>query len=120
MIWPWVSRARLDGVLEILRDYRERVRDLEDQNMRLVEKIVEIKVDPLTVSAAARKEQREDTYVLPEVVQEAIRERSIAGSSVEIRLKKFAEGRLANGDAEPKEVAEEILMGSDAFKNEDW
>ena len=97
-----------------------RIQDLEEQNLKLIEKIVEIKVDPLTVPRKARKEEAANQFALPPLVEEAIEAMALPGSTLDLRLRKFARTSLANGDTDPEEVAEAILQGSEAFKDEDW
>lgn len=118
MTWPWVSRERLEETRKLLFDRERRIRDLEEKLLALVDRIAEIKVDPLTIPAQAKREA--DSFVLPPEVMEAIQARSIPGSKTEVRLRNYAKSKLSNGDSDPKDVAEEILIGSEAFKDEDW
>lgn len=121
MKFPFVSRDRYET--EMTRadrrevEYRERIVKLEERLLSLVDRVTDLAIE---TSKPTPPPQLEKGYALPPSVLEAIRTRAPKGSSTEGMLRTWAENRLKNGETEPKDVAQEILAGSDAFAEEQW
>lgn len=119
MRFPFVSRDRYDEAVVREARLQKKLDEAHDTLLDMVDKLVALKSQIVEHDITGPPEP-EPGFALPPKVKEAIYQRAPRGSKIEGELRRYAEKRLANGEAEAEVVAKEILAGSDAFADEAW
>lgn len=114
--FPFVGREHLEAAQRREQRLQEENDKLLGKIFALIDKLAEIRPEP----PETRQEISPPSFVFPALVSEAIAQRAPRGSKVEGLLRQHAERRLSNGEADPEEVAKEILAGSSTFNEDEW